>query len=95
MIDQKFTLEVTRLATDGCPNACSHLYAAVAKAAKAMGFKKVITYILESETGTSLKAVGWVPVAKTAGGSWSRGSRPRTDKHPLEPKVRWERDLLQ
>lgn len=94
MMDQKFTLEVTRLATDGCPNACSHLYAAVARAAKAMGFHRVITYILESEPGTSLRAVGWEPRAKTQGGSWSRSSRPREDKHPLEPKVRWEKDLV-
>lgn len=89
MIDQKTTCEVVRLATDGCPNACSALYGAARRVAREMGFQRCITYILASEPGTSLRAAGWVREVETDGGSWSRPSRGRTDQHPLEPKVRW------
>jgi hypothetical protein len=57
--DNGMTLELTRLASDGCPNACSCLYGAAWRAAKALGYAKLITYILDSEPGTSLKASGW------------------------------------
>jgi len=89
-LDDGWTLEVTRLATDGTPHACSCLYAAAWRAARAMGYRKVVTYILDTEPGTSLKAAGWSMVAQTDGGSWSCKSRPRVDKHPLQGKLRWE-----
>ena len=57
--DDGLTLEVTRVATDGTPNACSVLYAACWRAAKAMGYHATITYTLESEGGASLRAAGW------------------------------------
>lgn len=93
MADDGFTAEVTRLCTDGTPNACSILYGAAARAAKAVGYRKIITYILASEDGASLRASGWQPDRKSAGGSWSRDGRERTDKHPLEAKTRWVRRL--
>ena len=89
-LDDGWTLEVTRLATDGCPHACSMLYAAAWRAARAMGYRKLLTYILATEPGTSLKAAGWTLVGSTPGRSWSVPSRPRIDKHPLQPKLRWE-----
>jgi hypothetical protein len=89
-LDDGWTLEVTRLATDGCPHACSALYAAAWRAARAMGYRKVVTYILASERGTSLKAAGWACVGSSRGGSWNCISRPRIDKHPLQSKLRWE-----
>ena len=89
-LDDGWTVEVTRVATDGCDNACSALYAAAWRAARALGYRQLITYTLQSEPGTSLRAAGWRVVAQTKGGSWSAPSRPRTDKHPLEPKLRWE-----
>lgn len=52
-------VEVTRCCTDGTHNACSFLYAAAARAAKALGFDRIQTYILQDETGVSLKASGW------------------------------------
>ena len=52
-------LEVTRLVTDGTKNACSILYAAAARAGRAMGYLRIQTYILDSEPGTSLDAAGW------------------------------------
>lgn len=93
MIDQERTLEVMRVATDGSKNACSMLYGAIRRAAKALGYDRLITYTLESEPGTSLKASGWNAVKKTTGGAWSCPSRPRNDDHPIEPKILWEAPL--
>lgn len=90
MLDDGLTLEVTRLATDGTPNACSALYAASWRIAKQMGFTRLVTFILDTEPGTSLMAAGWRLVGKAGGGSWSRDGRPRVDKHPLQGKLRWE-----
>lgn len=88
--DDGLTLEVTRLVTDGCGNACSALYAAAWRAAKAMGYRRIGTYILKDEPGTSLKAAGWVCLHETPGRSWSVPSRPRDDKHPLGARTLWE-----
>lgn len=88
--DHTAVAEVTRLCTTGGRNACSFLYGAARRVALAMGYRRVITYILASEPGTSLKASGWRFVRLTDGGSWSCPSRARTDKHPLEPKQLWE-----
>jgi hypothetical protein len=85
-----FTAEVTRLCTDGTPNACSMLYAASWRAAKAMGYRRMITYILSSEPGISLRAAGWTLIGERGGGSWSVPSRPRVDKHPLQTKLLFE-----
>lgn len=82
-----FTLEVTRLCTDGAKNACSKLYAACARISKEMGYRKLITYILETETGTTLKAAGWKFEGVRGGGSWDRENRKRTNKHPTIKKL--------
>jgi len=91
VFDDGFTAEVTRLCVlDGYQNACSMLYAASWRAARAMGYRKLITYVLGSETGVSLKASGWRCVGAAGGGSWSRANRLRVDSHPLQPKLRFE-----
>lgn len=90
MRDDGETAEVTRLCTDGSRNACSFLYGASARAAFALGFKRIGTYILASEPGTSLAAANWRMVGETSGGSWSRGNRPRVDKHPTQAKLLFE-----
>lgn len=94
--DPYLTAEVTRLVTDGSKNACSILYAAAARACQAMGFKRIQTYILESEPGTSLKASGWRFDGVTAGGDWNHSKayagKRRTDQ-PQEPKQRWVKDF--
>lgn len=90
MLCDGWTAEVTRLATDGTPNACSMLYGAAWRAARALGYRRLVTYILESEPGTSLRAAGWRRVGECGGGTWGRRARPRSDTHPLELKVRWE-----
>ena len=93
---QETVLEVTRVATNGTPNACSALYAAAARAAKAMGFARIQTFTLEEEPGTSLKAAGWTLVGTSSGGGWnvpSRGGR-RVDQ-PQGVKLRWHRDFTE
>lgn len=91
MRDDGVTAEVTRLCTDGTKNACSFLYGAAAKAAFALGFKRIGTYILATEPGTSLTGAGWRMIGETTGGSWSRSDRPRVDKHPTQAKLLFER----
>lgn len=88
-LDDGSTVEVVRLCTDGTPNACSFLYSRAARIAKEMGYKRIITYILDTESGHSLKATGWVYDGMTEGGAWSRPSRPRESKAPTCPKQRW------
>lgn len=89
-LDDGLTLEVTRCCTDGAKNAASMLYGAAWRAAKALGYKRLITYTLDTEPGTSLRAAGWRQVGRVAGRSWTTPSRPRVDKHPLQDKLRWE-----
>ncbi len=89
-LDDGWTLEVTRVATDGAKNACSMLYGAAWRASKALGYRKLITYTLSEEPGTTLRAAGWKMVGEVRGRSWSCPSRPRVDKHPLQGKLRWE-----
>lgn len=88
--DDGMTLEVTRLCTDGTRNACSFLYGAAARAAFALGYKRIGTYIMASEPGKSLVAAGWRLISEVKGRSWSCQSRPRVDKHPMTDKTLWE-----
>ena len=85
-----FTAEVTWVATTGARNACSLLYAAAWRACRALGYLRLITYTLASESGTSLRAAGWRVVGETKAESWHRSSRPRVDRSPLQVKLRWE-----
>ena len=107
MLDDGNTLEVLRLCTNEEKNVCSFLYSRAARIAKEMGYKKIITYILESESGISLKASGWECEADGVGGvDWSTPSRPREvvpsqlslfpekQKYPVNVrKQRWSKQL--
>jgi hypothetical protein len=88
-----YTLEVTRVATDGCPNACSALYGAARRIAFQLGYRRLITYSLQSESGASLRGAGWQCVAEVApssGHGWqSRPGRIPQAVYDL-PKYRWE-----
>ena len=109
MIDNDNILEVLRLCTDGTHNACSILYARCARVGKAMGYQKIITYILESESGTSLKASGWINEGEAGRLNWMQYASERTKqrnayqqmelferkKPPDEMKQRWARELRQ
>jgi hypothetical protein len=89
--DDGYTAEVTRCCVlDGIPNGCSKLYASAWRAARAMGYRRLITYTLASESGGSLRASGWRVLHEVAGRSWSCPSRPRVDKHPTNDKLCWE-----
>lgn len=89
-LDNGWTAEVTRCCTDGTPHAASKLYAAAWRAARAMGYRRMITYTLIKEKGTSVKAAGWKELYTTAGGSWNCQSRPRVDKAPMGQKRLFE-----
>lgn len=89
-LDDGWTLEVNRCCTDGTKCVCSMLYAAAWRAARAMGYKKLITYILESESGTSLKAAGWKCIGKCGGLRWTGERRPEFDLYPAQMKIKWE-----
>lgn len=83
--------EVTRLCTDGAKNACSILYAAVARACEAMGYDKVQTFILPHECGSSLKASGWQYEGNSSGNSWTTSKRARNADQDGIVKQRWSR----
>ena len=89
-LDNGLTLEVNRLCTDGTRNACSFLYSAAWRAARNLGYKKLITYILKSEPGSSLKAAGWKCVGECGGLRWTGRSRPEVDLYPAQMKLRFE-----
>lgn len=88
-LDNGWTLEVTRLCTDGTPNVCSKLYAACWRVTREMGYRELITYILDTEKGVSLRAAGWTSLGKAGGISWNVPSRPRVDKNPAQLKIKY------
>ena len=93
-LDDGWTLEVNRLCTDGTRNACSILYAASARAAKAMGYKRIVTYILKSENGASLRASGFRCEGIAGGKEWTGVRKPSdSNLYPHEMKQRWVKDL--
>ena len=91
-LDDGTTVEVTRCCViDGVKNGCSKLYGAAWRAAKALGYRRMITYTLPEEGGASLWAAGWKVVHQTTDErGWSCPTRPRVDTHPLQAKFRWE-----
>lgn len=94
--DDTQTVEVLRVATDGTPNAPSALLGACARAARAIGARRIITYTLESESGASLRGAGWVNESDGIQSWWHTGTSraPAVDRpHMAEPKRRWALDL--
>jgi len=93
--DDGLTAEITRVASDGAPNACSMIYGALTRAARALGYDRVITYtLLDVESGASLRASGWQVDGMTSGGEWKRSDgKPRKNTHPTGRKVRWVRSF--
>ena len=92
-LDDGRTLEVNRLCTTGEKNACSILYAASARAAKAMGYRKIITYTLDSESGSSLRAAGWSCTGLAGGKCWTGSRKPASALYPAQMKLRYEKLL--
>lgn len=90
-LDNGWTLEVTRCCTNGTPNACSFLYSAAWRAAKALGYKRLITYTLETEGGASLRASNWKLIGQAGGDPSDWQTRPRkVDGYPTGQKLLWE-----
>ena len=91
--DDRQTVEVLRLATDGTPNACSALLGACVRAARAIGAARILTYTLVSEPGVSLRGAGWELEESDTGRSWwhHAGTRaPAVDReHLTVSKQRW------
>lgn len=85
---------ITRVATDGTPNACSAIYGALCRAGRALGYTEAWTYTLPEEPGTSLRAAGFTDMGLTAGGEHNRPARPRKAAVRPEPKRRWLRRLV-
>jgi hypothetical protein len=93
MLQDGWTAEITRVATDGTPNACGALYGAIVRVARMLGYRRLITYTLPSESGSSLKGAAWRNAGPAGGGSWSRRSRARADPNPTDEKIRWEANI--
>jgi hypothetical protein len=90
--DNGQTLEVTRTATDGSHNANSMLYGAAWRAARALGYTRLITYTQAAETGASLRAAGWRVIAeRRPRPGWDVPSRPRKPNGTeYMPRTLWE-----
>lgn len=101
--DDGMTLEVTRLCSDGVERSvtddkgkehslavCSFLYGASARACFALGYRRIGTYILASEPGTTLLGAGWRQIGEVKGRSWTTPTRPRVDRHPTLDKLLFE-----
>lgn len=86
-----WTAEIVRVAVeDGNANGCSMLLGACWRACRALGWRRLVTYTLASEPGSSLRGAGWREVNRVPGRSWSCPSRPRVDHMPAQEKIRWE-----
>ena len=92
-LDDGETLEVNRCCTDGTRNACTMLYGAAWRAAKALGYRRIITYTLKSENGASLRASGWMCDGEAGKTHWT-GQRYEQMELPItEMKVRWRKEI--
>ena len=92
-LEDGWTAEVVRCCTDGERNACSKLYAAAWRAARALGYTCLLTYTDPSEGGASLRAAGFRILGKTRTHrtGWDRPGRPRVSAQPEQSKIRWGR----
>ncbi len=100
-VDDGRTIELKRLTTEGDRNACSRLYSAACRAAFAMGYKRVITYTLGEEIGTSLRASGFVEDGIRPSHAWTGDDKSAAHptmfdppKMPTGPKQRWLREAV-
>jgi hypothetical protein len=67
--DDGLTLEVNRTCIAGdVPNGNSQLYGAAWRAAKALGYRRLVTYTQAGESGASLRGAGWTVAAASRHG---------------------------
>ena len=97
LLTDGFSVEILRCATDGTKNACSMLYGACLRASKALGYRRVYTYTLHTESQSSLKASGFTLDSVSAGGSpWNTSKRKRKNQEiSMVKKNRWVKILNQ
>lgn len=90
-LDNGLTLEVYRVCTDGTKNATSMLYSRCKRIGQLMGYEKIITYTLQSESGSSLKALGATVEKNVDGRQWNDSEKVKRTKQPVseEMKYRW------
>jgi hypothetical protein len=72
---------------------CTLLYSAAWRACRAIGFRRIITYLRIDEPAVTLKALkdqGWKFVANVKGRSWNRPKRGREDKTEVVDRQLWE-----
>ena len=93
LLDDGFTLEVTRVATDGTPNACSALYGIARRIGAALGYARMVTYTRADEPGASLRAAGLKDEGPIRARSWDMPGRPRVDKTEIIQRRRWSLEL--
>lgn len=92
-LDDGLTAEITRVCVmESAPkNACSFLYGRCWRIWQQMGGKRMVTYTLQSESGSSLRGAGWKIMGemKPSGKGWQSRNR---DWQPIygQLKFRWE-----
>jgi len=89
LLDDGWTLEVTRVATDGTPNACSALYGIARRLAATLGYARLITYTRADEPGSSQRAAGLTDDGPIRARSWNMPGRARVDKTEIVQRRRW------
>jgi hypothetical protein len=96
MLQDGYTLEVNRVATDGCQNACSALYGAAWRTVRGLGYRRLFTYTLPQEGGASLRGSGWTEAGLVEGNEWRgrfnpewQGLGERANDWPTSDKTRW------
>lgn len=92
MLCDGWTAEVLRTCTDGVRNGNSMLYGAAWRAARSLGYRRLVTYTQQTETGASLRAVGFRTVAALGKRSgWNMPNRRRDDTaYLVTDRWRWE-----
>ena len=93
LLDDGWTLEVTRVATDGTPNACSALYGIARRLAATLGYRRVITYTRADEPGSSPRGAGFTDDGPIRARSWDMPGRRRTDKTEIVQRRRWSMEI--
>lgn len=97
-----YTVEVTRTCVrpDAPRNANSFLYGAACRAAKALGFRRIVTYTLTTESGASLRGAGWKVEALTKDGHNDWNSKSKMDGIDRQwqavygqQKIRWSKQI--
>ena len=95
LLDDGWTLEVTRVATDGTPNACSALYGIARRLAATLGYARLITYTRADEPGSSPRGAGLTDDGPIRARSWDMPGRRRTDKTEIVQRRRWSLEVGQ